>query len=359
MSSPLKFLFYPFSLIYGIGSLLYHKMYDLQIKKSVSFEIPVISIGNLSMGGSGKTPHVEYIIRLLKDQYQTGILSRGYKRKSKGYFLLDKFSTVKEGGDEPVQIKQKFADVSIAVCEERALGIPIMLLDNPQLQVIVLDDAFQHRQVQAGLSILLTNYSKLFTEDHLFPMGSLREPVRGAARADVIVVTKCPMDLSSENKSHLIKEVKHHSNQQVFFSYLDYGAPYSLFDQDKKLALQPGDAVYLFTAIADYKPLLTYLQGVVGNISVKRFPDHYYFSASDLKKLQTAFSKLNGRRNFLLTTEKDATRLLPFKEYLISNQLEIFCIPLEIKIFEEEKFDQLIYSFVQSNQSSFTHIDDG
>ncbi len=333
-------------------------MYDLQIKKSVSFEMPVITIGNLSMGGSGKTPHVEYLIRLLKDHYHTGILSRGYKRKSKGYFLLDEFSTVKDGGDEPVQIKQKFPDVSVAVCEERAIGIPIMILDNPQLQVIVLDDAFQHRQVQAGLSILLTNYSKPFTEDHLFPIGSLREPVRGAARADVIVVTKCPTDLSLQDKSHFIKELKHHTNQQVFFSYIAYGAPYSIFDLNKKLILQREDAVYLFTGIADHKPLLQYFKGVVGEVLIKTYPDHYYFSASNLKKLQITFSKLNWTRNFLITTEKDAARLLPFKEYLINNQLEIFCIPLEVKFFEEEKFDQLIYSFVQSCSRSFTHIDE-
>ncbi len=334
-------------------------MYDLKIKKSVSFEIPVISVGNLSTGGSGKTPHVEYIIRLLKDHYQTGILSRGYRRKSKGYFLLDEFSTVKDGGDEPVQIKKKFPDVSVAVCEERAIAIPIMLLDNPELQVIVLDDAFQHRQVQPGLSILLTNYAKPFYEDHLLPMGNLREPVSGVARADVIVVTKCPTDLSSENKQKRTKELQHHPNQRVFFSYIKYAAPYSLFNLNKKLVLQRDDAVYLFTAIADHQPLLQHLQGVVGEVLIKTYPDHYYFSASDLKKLQSNFSKLNGTRNFLLTTEKDAARLISFKEYLVNQQLEIFCMPLEVKFFEEEEFDQLIYSFVQSYSNSFTHIDEG
>ena len=179
---------------------MHNKLFDLQIKKSVQFELPVISVGNLTTGGTGKTPHTEYLLKLLSEKYHTGVLSRGYKRNTSGYFLVEENSTAGEAGDESLQIKRKFPHVTVAVCEERALGIPIMLLDNSQLAVILLDDAFQHRRVKPGLSILLTEYSKPFTKDLLLPAGNLREPKRNALRADVIVVTKCPVEISSEEK---------------------------------------------------------------------------------------------------------------------------------------------------------------
>ena len=197
-----------------------NKLFDLEIKKSVSFEIPVIGIGNLSTGGTGKTPHVEYLLQLLSSQFKTGVLSRGYKRKTSGYFLADEKTSVDQIGDEALQIKRKFPDAMVAVCEERAMGIPIMLLDNPELQVVILDDAFQHRQVKAGLSILLTKYSDLFVDDLLLPAGNLREPVSSSSRADAIVVTKCPATISPDEKNQRTHQFKQREGQPILFSSL-------------------------------------------------------------------------------------------------------------------------------------------
>lgn len=348
MSSRLQFLLIPFSWLYGAVVYLYHRMYDLQIKKSVSFEIPVISIGNLSVGGTGKTPHVEYLIRLFKDFYDIGILSRGYRRKTKGYLLLDESSSAQEAGDEPVQFKHKFPEVMVAVCEERAIGIPIMLLDNPKLQVVILDDAFQHRRVSPGLSILLTEYSNPFTRDRLLPAGRLRESKNNAVRADLIVVNKCPPQISPDEKIQLSKELALRPDQFVFFSHLKYGTPFSFFNPDIKLTLQKNDSVVLFCGIANPQLLEEYLSGIVHEIEVLKFADHHQYSVGDLKKIQSAFQKLKDGRRFLVTTEKDAVRLSSLKEYIVNRGLEIYCMPVEAAFFEEDrlKFNDSVNSYV-------------
>jgi tetraacyldisaccharide 4'-kinase len=330
----------PFSRLYGAGVWVHNKMFDLQIKKSVEFELPVISVGNLSTGGTGKTPHVEYLVNLLSSAYPVGVMSRGYRRRTSGYFLVEESSTAHQAGDEPLQVKRKFPRTTVAVCEERALGIPIMLLDDPQLEVIVLDDAFQHRRVKPALSILLTEYSQPFSKDFLLPAGNLREPKQNASRADMIVVTKCPDKISSQEKTQLINELKQKDNQEVFFSSLRYAEPYSLFEQEKKIDLAKIDSALLVTGIASPRSLLHYVQS-------NTLRDLNYM----LKKFQTG-SQLN---KIILTTEKDGMRLLPFREFFGSHQLEITCIPIEILFLDEEKekFDFRVLNFVEEKINEY------
>lgn len=339
----------PFSWLYGAGMWLHNKMFDLQIKKSVEFELPVISVGNLSTGGTGKTPHVEYLVKLLIENYHAGVLSRGYGRKTSGYFLVEENSIARETGDEPLQIKRKFPQATVAVCEERALGIPIMLLDDPHLEVIVLDDAFQHRRVKPGLSILLTEYSKPFTKDFLLPAGNLREPRENAARADVIVVTKCPGEISADSKIQITNQMRQRADQSIFFSSLKYSEAYNLFEPGKKTDLSMAESALLITGIAFPHNLLRYVQGKIKTVIHLEFRDHHSFTQRDLKMIIEKFQAVPSSSKIILTTEKDGVRLLPFRDFFDSHQLEITCVPVEIVFSEEEKekFDSLVVSFTE------------
>lgn len=343
----------PFSWLYGAGIWLHNKMFDHQIKKSVEFELPVIGVGNLSTGGTGKTPHVEYLLKLLSQKYHSGVLSRGYRRKTSGYFLVEENSTANDAGDEPLQIKRKFPQATVAVCEERALGIPIMLLDDPDLEVIVLDDAFQHRRVKPGLSILLTEYSEPFTRDFLLPMGNLREPKENAARADVIVVTKCPYEITSGEKTKMVNELRQGNDQQVFFSFLKYSEAYNIFEPGKKTDLSMVESALLISGIASTHHLLSYVKGKIKNVHHLEFRDHHSFTPRDLKMIAEKFQAIPSPSKIILTTEKDGVRLLPFIDFFGSQQLEISCVPVEIVFPEEEKekFDSLVVSFAEKKSA--------
>jgi tetraacyldisaccharide 4'-kinase len=350
-------LLLPFSWLYGAGVWMHNKLFDLQIKKSVEFELPVISVGNLSTGGTGKTPHTEYLLKLLIEKYHTGVLSRGYRRKTSGYFLVEENSAATESGDEPLQIKRKFPQATVAVCEERALGIPIMLLDDPELELILLDDAFQHRRIKPGLSILLTEYAKPFTKDLLLPAGNLRESGRSASRADVIVVTKCPVEISLEEKIRMVSELKQQKDQQVFFSSLKYNDAYNLFGPEKKMPLDKIDSALLVTGIASSENLLDFLKSRIKNVHHLKFGDHHSFTQRDLKMIAETFQKVSAApvvgektpTTAILTTEKDGVRLLPFRSFIESQQLEISCVPVEVQFsaVEKEKFDALVVSFIE------------
>ena len=342
-------LLFPLSWLYGAGVWLNNKIFDLQIKKSVEFELPVISVGNLSTGGTGKTPHVEYLVKLLSEKYHVGVLSRGYRRKTSGYFLVEEHSTALETGDEPLQIKKKFPQTTVAVCEERALGIHVMLLDNPHLEVIVLDDAFQHRRVKPGLSILLTEYSTPFTKDFLLPAGNLREPKKNAARADVIVVTKCPGEISSDEKTKMTRGLKQREGQEIFFSSLKYSEAYNLFDPGKKTDLSQVESALLITGIASPENLLSYVQSKTKNAHHLKFRDHHSFTQRDLKMIAEKFQAVPSSSKIILSTEKDGVRLLPFRDFLGSRQLEISCVPVEVQFSaaEKEKFDSLVVGFAE------------
>lgn len=340
----------PFSWIYGAGAAARNWMYDHQWKRSVSFELPIISVGNLSAGGTGKTPHTEYLIRLLKDQYKTGMLSRGYMRRSGGYRLVEVNDSAESAGDEPLQVKRKFPEVTVAVCEERAIGIPIMLLDDPDLEVIILDDAFQHRRVTPGLNILLTDYSSPFTKDLLLPAGSLRESISNACRAHAIVITKTPPDAGEMAISQLKEELRSQEGQPVFTSGLQYGELYDLLEPSQKVSDLQDWSVLLVTGIASASILETHLRKEAGHVVPMRFADHHLYSESDVKKIIWAAQSLAGKRSMVCTTEKDALRLLPYLNRFKSEGVEIYCIPVEVAFGEKEKmqFDEMVLNFVRS-----------
>ncbi len=348
----MRILLLPLSLLYGVGVFLINKLFDLQIKKSVEFELPVISVGNLSTGGTGKTPHVEYLVKLLSEHYHVGVMSRGYRRKTTGYFLVKENSLARDAGDESLQIKRKFPEATVAVCEERALGIPVMLLDDPLLQVIILDDAFQHRRVKPGLSILLTDFSKPFSSDYLLPAGNLREPKQNASRANVIVVTKCPDEISSAQKNQMAIELRQNENQPVFFSSLKYSEAYSLFHPEIKFDLAIFESALLVTGIASPENLLRHVQSTIKNVQHIRFGDHHFFSLLDLKMIKEKFDALPSSNKIILTTEKDAVRLLDHAAFFAAHDLEITCMPVEINFSmgEKEKFDSCIKDFLMKNR---------
>ncbi|MBA3647541.1 MAG: tetraacyldisaccharide 4'-kinase [Chitinophagales bacterium] len=343
-----RILLSPFALLYGTGVWCYNKLFDWNIRKSVSFDLPVISVGNLSAGGSGKTPHVEYLVGLLLNHYEVGVLSRGYKRRTKGFLLAEKNSLPQDVGDEPLQIKLKYPEAIVAVCEERVTGISNMLSVFQDLQIIILDDAFQHRQVKSFLSILLTPYSKPYNEDHLLPLGRLREFKKGADRADIIVVTKCPLNLPLEKKENCKKDLQIKEHQKLFFSTYKYGTPYKLFNPAEKLQPEQIDLVLLFCGIAGTEFLVAELQTKFKEVILIRFPDHHQYTYSDLKNIGKRYHSISSLSKIILTTEKDSSRLINFKEMLLDTGLLIYCQPIMVQLSddEENEFNDLIYSSV-------------
>ncbi|MGB7786815.1 MAG: tetraacyldisaccharide 4'-kinase, partial [Salinimicrobium sp.] len=294
-------LLYPFSLLYGGITFLRNKFYDEGIFKSHSYELPVIAVGNLSVGGTGKTPMVEYLIELLKQDRKVAALSRGYKRSSKGFHLVKGTETAAEVGDEPLQFKKKFPEVLVAVDESRSHGIEELLKNSDPPEIILLDDAFQHRQVKAGFYILLTPYQNLYSDDLVLPAGDLRESRSGAKRADVVVVTKCAENLSAEEQEKIAAKLNLQPEQELYFSSITYSG--EVLGKGKKLQLKELQKRHfsLVTGIANPAPLVRHLQEQGLSFDHIAFPDHHNFTTSEIKDLQN--------KGLILTTEKDYMRL--------------------------------------------------
>ena len=342
-----RYLLFPFSLIYGAAVWVRNRLFDTNILKSARFNFPLICVGNLAAGGTGKTPMTEYLLRLLKKDFKTATLSRGYKRKTTGFAIANEQTTALEIGDEPMQFHQKFPDVVVAVGEERLVAIPQLLHERPETEVIILDDAFQHRQVQAGLNILLTDYSDLYTRDLMLPAGNLRDVRSSSARADIIVVTKCPAAITKEEKRKIIDEIDPTDQQQVFFTTIVYGKPYHLFDR-QELELAQDFAVLLVCGIANPAPLKTYLTDTVHTYDLLRYADHHIFHTNDLRDIKQQFEKLKAGKKIVLTTEKDAVRLEKFVAEL--RDFPIYVIPVQhVFLFaEEDAFRSRINAFIKS-----------
>lgn len=343
-----QILLLPLSLLYGGIISLRNMFYETGLLKSSTFNLPVISVGNLSIGGAGKSPHIEYLVRLLNPYLQVGILSRGYKRETTGFRLVQPFDTVKTVGDEPLQFKKKFGDVVVAVDENRALGIPMMVGQYPGLQTILLDDAFQHRQVKPGLQILLTPYSDLFTRDFLLPSGRLREWRSAYKRADIIIVTKCPDEVSPEDRKKIIKEIRPQKHQEVYFSRFAYDYPYHFYDPRYRIRLDDDLDVLLVSAIANTSYLKQYLDKMVKKIHAAEYEDHHTFTQQDIDYMIQKFKNLDAKRKFILTTEKDATRLEPFKQYLYDHQIPVFVQPTNVMFLDDDKkaFDKKVKDYL-------------
>lgn len=343
----LSIILYPFSILYGIAVFIRNKLYDFSIFKTTVFSVPVINIGNINYGGTGKTPHVEYIVRLLHSA-QTATLSRGYMRKTKGFILADENSTSLSIGDEPKQFKTKFPDIPVAVCENRCNGIKEILRLNPAVKCIILDDAFQHRAVKAGINILLTDYNKLFTKDCVLPSGTLREYRCGARRADIIVVTRCPQTLTEAEREELTKEINPAKHQQIYFSYLKYGNPVKFSDTNFDGNINHENSVLLFSGIANIKPFERYLREKYFSLTSVQFSDHHQYSLKDLQFIRKKFNTFAAGNKIIVTTEKDAMRIESPEQKEILNNLPVFYVPLFVEFFEKDKkmFNQKITDYV-------------
>jgi tetraacyldisaccharide 4'-kinase len=304
-----RYLLFPFAIVYyGVVSLR-NFLYDNNVLNSTSFDFPVIVVGNLSVGGTGKTPQIEYLIRHLQSKYTIAVLSRGYKRRSKGFVKGVASSTVYDLGDEPFQYFSKYPNSNVAVDADRVSGITKLTKVVPNLSLVLLDDAFQHRKLRPSFSILLTSYDALFINDYVFPVGNLREPRIGYKRADLIVVTKCPTTLTIEQKKRLQRKLKVTDNLPVLFSSIKYMSTISGGDTEITISKLVDYELVLVTGIAKPTPLLQFLEDKKIRFTHLDYPDHYDFQPKDVEKIQNVFEALPQSNKLILTTEKDFTRL--------------------------------------------------
>lgn len=342
-----RILLFPFSLLYGLIIIIRNFLYNKNIIRSVAFNLPIVNIGNLSVGGTGKSPMVEYLVALLKSGYHVGTISRGYKRKTKGYVLANPATTALEIGDEPMQFYTKFPDIAVAVGEERIVAVPQLLHDRPGTQVIILDDAYQHRAIQAGLNILLTDCGDLFTRDFFLPTGNLRDQRSSYKRANIIVVTKCPPDLSLTEKQSIIEEIKPLPQQHVFFTTMVYGTPYHIITHNSQNILLHHE-VLLIAGIAKPEPLKNYLVQHSYAYEEIAYSDHHIFTIDDLRTIMHKFNAIDATEKLIITTEKDAVRLHKFKEQLID--IPIFALPIAHSFLFNEgiHFDNIVHTFIKT-----------
>lgn len=343
----LRFLFFPFAICYGIITWLRNLFYDVGIFKSTSFSVPTIVVGNLSLGGTGKSPHIEYLLKLFHSNFKVATLSRGYGRKTKGFKEVLETSIATEVGDEPLQFKNKFKDVNVFVSEDRVGGIKNILKKNPQTEIILLDDAFQHRALKAGFYILLTEYEKLFCDDSVVPVGSLREFKSGYKRANVIVVTKCPKEISEEEKKSIIKKINPTENQKIYFSSIVYR---KLVSQNLTDAKEYKNCL-LFSGIANSNSLKKYLKSKFEMVEAIDFPDHHNYSAADFEKIKSEYQKMNSD-SIIITTEKDWMRIKSHPSADILKVLPLFYLLIEIEITSKELFNKNIIDYVKANTNN-------
>ena len=338
----LRKILFPFAILYGFITSIRNFLFDNGILKSYSFDVPIIAVGNLSVGGTGKTPQIEYLIRLLSPNYKVATLSRGYKRQSEGFVLADSSSNAAILGDEPFQFYQKFKNIQVAVDADRKKGIEQLLSQTNKPEIILLDDAFQHRKVKAGFYILLTSYGDLYSDDFMLPTRSLRESRSGAKRANVVIVTKCPSNLSSDEQNRIATKLQLSSNQELYFSYIDYDA--SIYSEDKSIKVSEIKNVdkLLLAGIAKPEPFFIHLQNK--NDEKLVFPDHHHFAEKDLSEI-----KNKAQNKIIVTSEKDFVRI---KGSIPKEQL--FYLPIQSSFLSLSKnFDQTILKYVEQASIRF------
>jgi len=358
MGNQRSILYYPFSILYQLITDIRNILYNTGIIPSEEFEIPVICLGNITIGGTGKTPHAEYLIDLLRKDFKVALLSRGYKRRSRGFRIASTSSTGGELGDEPMQIFLKFPEIVVAVDSDRANGIKSILKEHPETDIIILDDGFQHRRVKPGLLILLTDYNRLITRDYLLPYGNLREKSNNRKRADVLIVSKTPQTISGSEMEAITKEVKWNDNQKLFFTSISYKDLKPLFENSaperpglKKMDRANNGAV-LVTGIAATGPLKTNLERYFEEIILLDFPDHHYFSENDIEKIRTAWKDIISTERIVITTEKDAVRLREFTNIDETLKRSFYYIPIGISFLNDNKydFDNMIFEYVRKDK---------
>ncbi len=335
-------ILYPFSLLYGAITGIRNYLYNKNILKSTLFKTPTIVVGNLSVGGTGKTPQIEYLIRLLQNDYKIAVLSRGYKRKSKGFIIADKNTTAEIIGDEPFQYFKKFPLVIVSVDADRRSGIrQLKQLKNPP-DVILLDDAFQHRKVEGGYNLLLTSCKNLYVDDVMLPTGNLREKISGAERAQVVIVTKCPTDLSDKMQIEIAKKLQPTMEQTVFFTTIEYNAKLKGFSTIDIADLSDTE-VLLVTGIADPNPLTNYLKSKNISFNHLKYADHHHFNKMDIAEINMVFNSLQSNNKIILTTEKDYVRIF-------GRLKKLHYITIKTKfISHKTDFDNLIKKYVEQS----------
>jgi tetraacyldisaccharide 4'-kinase len=351
-------LLYPFSLLYRLITDIRNLLYETGILPSEGFSIPVICVGNITVGGTGKTPHTEYLIDLLRKEFKVAVLSRGYKRTSKGFGIATMSSTVREIGDEPLQIFRKFPEILVAVDRNRRSGIKTILKQHPETDVIILDDGFQHRSVKPGLSILLTEHNRLITKDYLLPYGNLRENRNNRKRANLIIVSKTPEEIPESSMAGIIRELKPLQGQRLFFTTISFKNLMPLFEKsisknDRHQERNPeNNGTVLITGIAVSDSLCQFLGKYFNEIIHLIFPDHHYFSEKDLEKIKSAWNSLRSKEKILITTEKDSVRLREFTNIEDSLKRAFYYIPIKVSFLknEQHEFDNLIFDYVRKNK---------
>lgn len=347
----LSTLLYPFALVYGTILSVRNKLFDTKIISSEKFDIPVISVGNLSMGGTGKTPHIEYLVRLLADRYKVATLSRGYGRKTKGFIFASPDASSSQIGDEPRQYVQNFPNIKVFVCEDRALAIKRIINENPEIEIILLDDAFQHRRVVPGLNILLTDYHKLFFKDSVVPSGTLREFASGYKRADVIVVTKSPVVLSPIDTRLIIDGIKPSAQQNVFFSKIQFDEMQLMKGIYPTAEVTKIYSILLFAGIANPYPLEEFLKRNCEELETIYFKDHHQYTLADISRIREAYKNMASRNKIIVTTQKDAMRIEGTELMDGIKNIPVYFVPIEVDFFgkEKEAFNSIIETYVKKN----------
>lgn len=332
-----QILLFPFSLLYGIAVIFRNLCYDLRIFKVYKFKEPVISVGNLVAGGSGKTPFIEYLIKLISSQYYVATLSRGYGRKTKGFILVSETANASLIGDEPMLYHTKYKNILVAIGEKRSEAINKLLELQPKPEVILMDDAFQHRSVKPGLNILLLEYDSLFKVNFLLPAGNFREPFFYRQRADIFIVTKTPASLDDHKRRKAVRKINPSHQQRVWFSYVQYMNVMPVNSNVvQNFKIEKKTKVLLLTGIADPLPLKTYVEKTFTLSRLLRFADHYDFNETDLKRIRKVFENISGEEKIIITTEKDYMRLMKENLKPIVDTLPLYTLPIEIKFLHSD-----------------------
>ena len=349
-----KILFFPFAVIYGIITSLRNLLYDWKILKSKSVNVHTICVGNLAVGGTGKTPHVEYLINLLQNDYKIAILSRGYKRKTSGFIQANQNSTALDIGDEPLQYKTKNPQLEVCVDADRVAGIKKMLEFTEPPKLVILDDAFQHRALNCELKIIVSEYTNLFLHDCMMPAGYLRESKKGIERADIIIISKTPDKTTAVEIRNLIKDLKPLAHQQLFFSWLKYGElrgfqnPLDTIDTLNDLFRY---RIVAFTGIGNPNPMITYLKEYASEVKHISYPDHHQFTIQDIADVRTQLDAIEGGNKIVVTTEKDAMRLRGSDLQDIANTLPLYVLPIEVDFKDKtQEFNETIINYVRTNK---------
>lgn len=356
--SPLiKALLYPLSLLYGIVVGIRNLLFDWGILPSREFPFPVISVGNITVGGTGKTPHVEHIVSILKDDFRIAVLSRGYKRKTSGFRIVSTGSGPDDVGDEPLQVKKKFPEAEVAVDGNRVRGIKELCRYNMDLSAFILDDAFQHRWVKPGISVLLVDYNRPLNTDMLLPAGGLREYISAKNRAAIVIVTKCPPDVKPIGLRLMTKELDLYPWQSLYFTGFSYGEPLpvfagsQLFPEREEIKSDNIHAL-MVTGIATPEPLKEYLDTIFPDVRQLIFPDHHRFREKDLRRISREWQSVGEGKKLIITTEKDAMRFRNIDVFMPEIRENMFYIPVRVKFIdkEEDKFNKQIIDYVRKNK---------